>query len=189
MIRNMVLKRIGSALLALLLSSVVIFLLVRLAPGDPINLVLGEGPGDIGVNTELLEERRESLREAHGLNDSIPVQYANWFKKIITLDMGTSIRSGRPITQELWSRVPATFTLALAALFIETILGVLFGIYSAVHAGKLQDRAIRLFCVILACFLLSCCRCCFCFYLLFGFIGMKLAAKWSGADCGCLQLH
>ena len=115
MIRNMVLKRIGSALLALLLSSVVIFLLVRLAPGDPINLVLGEGPGDIGVNTELLEERRESLREAHGLNDSIPVQYANWFKKIITLDMGTSIRSGRPITQELWSRVPATFTLALAA--------------------------------------------------------------------------
>ena len=99
MIRNMVLKRIGSALLALLLSSVVIFLLVRLAPGDPINLVLGEGPGDIGVNTELLEERRESLREAHGLNDSIPVQYANWFKKIITLDMGTSIRSGRPITQ------------------------------------------------------------------------------------------
>ena len=150
MIRNMVLKRIGSALLALLLSSVVIFLLVRLAPGDPINLVLGEGPGDIGVNTELLEERRESLREAHGLNDSIPVQYANWFKKIITLDMGTSIRSGRPITQELWSRVPATFTLALAALFIETILGVLFGIYSAVHAGKLQDRAIRLFCVILA---------------------------------------
>ena len=122
MIRNMVLKRIGSALLALLLSSVVIFLLVRLAPGDPINLVLGEGPGDIGVNTELLEERRESLREAHGLNDSIPVQYANWFKKIITLDMGTSIRSGRPITQELWSRVPATFTLALAALFIETIL-------------------------------------------------------------------
>ena len=76
MIRNMVLKRIGSALLALLLSSVVIFLLVRLAPGDPINLVLGEGPGDIGVNTELLEERRESLREAHGLNDSIPVQYS-----------------------------------------------------------------------------------------------------------------
>lgn len=103
--------------------------------------------------------------------------------------MGTSIRSGRPITQELWSRVPATFTLALAALFIETILGVLFGIYSAVHAGKLQDRAIRLFCVILAslpAFVLSLL---FLFYLLFGFIGMKLAAKWSGADCGCLQLH
>ena len=60
MIRNMVLKRIGSALLALLLSSVVIFLIVRLPPGDPINLVLGEGPGDIGVNTELLEERRDS---------------------------------------------------------------------------------------------------------------------------------
>ena len=61
MIRNMVLKRIGSALVTLFLSSIVIFLLVRLAPGDPINLVLGEGPGDIGVNAELLEERRESL--------------------------------------------------------------------------------------------------------------------------------
>lgn len=55
MIRNMVLKRIGSALLALLLSSVVIFLLVRLAPGDPINLVLGEGPGDIGVTRNCLK--------------------------------------------------------------------------------------------------------------------------------------
>ena len=181
MIRNMVLKRIGSALLALLLSSVVIFLLVRLAPGDPINLVLGEGPGDIGVNTELLEERRESLREAHGLNDSIPVQYANWFKKIITLDMGTSIRSGRPITQELWSRVPATFTLALAALFIETIRQSMPANYRIAQSVCFVLSLLR--------FLLSCCRCCFCFYLLFGFIGMKLAAKWSGADCGCLQLH
>ena len=150
MIKNMILKRSGSALITLFLSSVVIFLLVRLAPGDPINLVLGEGPGDIGVNTELLEERRESLREEHGLNDSIPVQYANWLKKIATLDMGISIRSNRPVTWELGSRIPATLTLALAALLIETVLGVICGIYSAVHAGKFRDCAIRLFCVLIA---------------------------------------
>ena len=188
MIRNMVLKRIGSALLALLLSSVVIFLLVRLAPGDPINLVLGEGPGDIGVNTELLEERRESLREAHGLNDSIPVQYANWFKKIITLDMGTSIRSGRPITQELWSRVPATLSLWRHYLSKRYWVCCLVSIRQSMPANY---RIAQSVCFVLSLlrFLLSCCRCCFCFYLLFGFIGMKLAAKWSGADCGCLQLH
>ena len=48
MIRKLVLKRLGGAVVTLLLASIVIFLLVRLAPGDPVNLILGEGPGDIG---------------------------------------------------------------------------------------------------------------------------------------------
>ena len=132
MIRKLVLKRLGGAVVTLLLASIVIFLLVRLAPGDPVNLILGEGPGDIGLSAELLEERKEALREEHGLNDSIPIQYINWFKDIITLDMGTSIRSGRPITQELGSRIPATFLLALVALAVETGIGVLFGMYTAI---------------------------------------------------------
>lgn len=71
MIRKLVLKRLGGAVVTLLLASIVIFLLVRLAPGDPVNLILGEGPGDIGLSAELLEERKEALREEHGLNDSI----------------------------------------------------------------------------------------------------------------------
>lgn len=150
MIRKLVLKRLGGAVVTLLLSSIVIFLLVRLAPGDPVNLILGEGPGDIGLSAELLEERKEALREEHGLNDSIPIQYINWFKDIITLDMGISIRSGRPITQELGSRIPATFLLALVALAVETGIGVLFGMYTAIHTGKFPDRVTRLFCIILA---------------------------------------
>lgn len=150
MIIKLILKRLGGAAVTLFLASIIIFLLIRLAPGDPINLVLGDGPSDIGINAEMLEERREELREEHGLNNSAPVQYINWLKNIVTLDMGTSIRSGRPILQEIGNRIPATVSLSLVALLIETTLGVLFGVHSAIRAGKFQDGIIRLFCVVLA---------------------------------------
>ena len=105
--------------------------------------------------------------------------------------MGTSIRSGRPITQELWSRVPATFTLALAALFIETILGVLFGIYSAVHAGNY--RIAQSVCFVLS--HLSMKQDAFVLSLLFLFLfavrlhWYEISSQMEWGDCGCLQLH
>lgn len=148
--KKLILQRVGGALVTLLLASMVIFALVRFAPGDPVNLMLGQGPGDLGVSAEMLEERKAELREAHGLNDSIPVQYGNWLKKLMVFNMGTSIRSGRPVIQELGSRIPATMILSFAALMIETVLGLLFGIHSAVYAGKIRDEVIRLGCVFLA---------------------------------------
>lgn len=147
---ELILRRIGGALITLLLASMVIFALVRFAPGDPIDLALGQGPGDLGVSTEMLKERKEELREQHGLNHSIPVQYLNWLKKVGTFDLGESIQSRRPVTQELGARIPATLLLSAAALLIESILGLLLGIYSAIRAGRAQDGVIRFGCVVLA---------------------------------------
>ena len=148
--KNMIFRRIGSSIVTLLLASMIIFTLVRFSPGDPIDLALGLGPGDLGVNTEMLEDRKEELREQHGLNESISVQYLNWLRKLVFFDLGESMRTGLPITQELGRRIPATLLLSIAALLIETIIGILVGFYSAVRAGKIQDEIIRIGCVILA---------------------------------------
>lgn len=148
--KDMIFRRIGSSIITLLLASMIIFALVRFAPGDPIDLALGLGPGDLGVNTEMLEDRKEELREQHGLNDSMSIQYLNWLRKLISCDLGESMRTGLPIAQELGRRIPATLLLSIAALLIETILGLLVGFYSAVRAGKIQDEMIRIGCVLLA---------------------------------------
>ena len=148
MYQRIILQKAGSALITLLLASMVIFTLIRLAPGDPIDLTLGLGPGDVGVNTEMLEERKEELRAQYGLNDSIPVQYLNWLRKLASFDLGKSMQTGTPVVQELGQRIPATLLLSLAALLIETSLGLLLGFYSAIKAGKAQDDTIRIVCVL-----------------------------------------
>jgi peptide/nickel transport system permease protein len=71
-------------------------------------------------------------------------------KKVGTFDLGMSIQSRRPVTQELGSRIPATLLLSVAALSIESILGLVLGIYSALQAGRVQDSVIRFGCVLLA---------------------------------------
>lgn len=148
MIRKLALRGLEGAIVTLLLASIVILLLVRLAPGSPVSLILGGGPGDIGLSAELLEKRKETLREEHGLNDSTLIQYISWFRGIAAPGMGTPIRDGRPVTQKLGSRIPVTFLLASIALATETGTGVLSGIYAAIHTGKFPDRIIRLLCII-----------------------------------------
>ena len=147
---DLVLRRIGGALVTLLLASMIVFALVRFAPGDPIDMSLGLMSNDLGVNTEMLEERKAELRELHGLNDSIPVQYLRWLRRLAALDLGRSMRTGRPVLRELLDLVPATLLLSSAALLIESALGLLFGLYSAVKAGRFQDGTVRLMCVVTA---------------------------------------
>mgnify|MGYP000936394173 CR=1 FL=1 len=138
------------ALLTLFLSSIVLFVLIRQAPGDPITLLL-EQPGDLSINdASLLEERKQELRELHGLNDNVFVQYKNWFTKVLRLDLGTSIWTGRSVAQEITTALKATLILAFAALVIQVVLGIGFGILSAVRAGGFKDNVIRLLCVMLA---------------------------------------
>lgn len=147
---KLLLRRIASALLTMFLSSIVIFALVRFAPGDPIDLIMGQIPNDTGINLEMLEEKKAELRAAQGLDAVIPMQYCIWAKKVVSLDFGTSIKSGRPITTELAERVPATLLLSSSAMCFEVILGLLFGIYSAIKSNRHQDSIVRVICVILA---------------------------------------
>lgn len=147
--RNMIFRRIRSALITLLLSSAAIFALMRFAPGDPIDFALGLGPGDMGVNMDMLNERKAELRKQYDLDENIFIQYVRWLKRVVRFDLGNSMRTKIPITEELGRRIPATLLLSFTALVIESVIGLLAGFYSALKAGKFQDGFIRILCVLL----------------------------------------
>jgi peptide/nickel transport system permease protein len=145
-----ILRRTGGSLLTLLLATMVLFVMIRLAPGDPIMLLVNQ-PGDLGSSdTRLMRKRIEDMRAEHGLDQSIMTQYGRWLKNLVTLNMGNSIQTGRSIATEIGERLPATLLLSFMALFVQILLGIAGGIYTAVKAGKIPDSVIRFFCVFFA---------------------------------------
>lgn len=110
--------------------SVLVFGLVRLIPGDPATVLLGE---------RATEESAAIIRERLGLNRSLPEQYIIWVGNLIQGDFGTTIRGNIPIATELQRRFPATIELALAALFTAAVLGVPIGIISALRRNSPID--------------------------------------------------
>lgn len=147
---KMVFRRLLEALVTLFCATLIIFLLTHLAPGDPVELLLGR-PAEVAMsNTQAYEVKVNELRSQLGLDQNIIVQYAAWLKRIIRFDLGTSIQTGRPVSSEIAGRLPATILLSISALLVQLVLGLLFGIISALKAGKSFDTAIRFVCVTLA---------------------------------------
>jgi peptide/nickel transport system permease protein len=145
-----VLKRIGGSVITLLLASLVLFIMIRLAPGDPIMLLMGQ-PGDLGISdTRLMQKRIEDMRAEHGLDQATMIQFGRWLKNLAAFNLGNSIQTTRPIRTEIGERIPATLSLSFAALLMQVVLGVAGGIYTAIKAGKPQDSAVRFVCVFFA---------------------------------------
>jgi peptide/nickel transport system permease protein len=145
-----VIQRLAGAFVTLLLATLLLFFLVRLAPGDPVELVMWEHPGEYPPDSEVFQERVAELRAQYGLDRNIAVQYIQWLKRLTRFDLGNSIHTGRPISAEIAERIPATLLLSIAAIIIQLIFGLLLGIQSALKAGKAADNTIRFFCVLFA---------------------------------------
>ncbi|GIU93195.1 MAG: peptide ABC transporter permease [Acidimicrobiia bacterium] len=124
------LRRGGQTLLALLGVSVVVFALIHLVPGDPVRIALG---------TRFDPETYEALRRRMGLDRPLTVQYLSWLADAVRGDLGVSFRTGRPVTELLLERLPATFTLAAAALTVALVVAVPLGILAALRHGSLVD--------------------------------------------------
>ncbi len=143
-------RRLISVFATLFLSTILIFVLIRISPGDPVKMFLGS-PADMPlINTSAYEERVSELRTELGLDQSFSVQYMNWLKRLVRFDMGTSLYTKQPVGQEIAQRIPATLMLSCCALLIQLFLGLVFGIISAVKAGKAPDGIIRFVCVFFA---------------------------------------
>jgi len=112
--------------------SVLVFLMLRLIPGDPAQLLLGE----YATPSEL-----EQLRHKLGLDRSLAVQYWVYVKSALQGDLGVSIRTGAPVFQEIAPRLIATVELSLAAMVIATLFGVGAGVVSAVRQYSVWDYA------------------------------------------------
>lgn len=110
--------------------SVIVFSLVRLIPGDPAELLLGE---------DYTQEAAEELRAEWGLDKPIYIQYLIFLKQLLHGDLGDSIRSGRPVTQELSERFKNTVQLAIFAAILASVMGISTGIIAGTRPFSLID--------------------------------------------------
>jgi peptide/nickel transport system permease protein len=111
--------------------SIVVFFMVRAIPGDPAQIMLGQ---------QATQEQVQQIRENMGLDKPIFVQYGLFLKDAIRGDLGDSIVTGRPVTAELLTRLPATFELVAFAMSIAILVGVPVGVISAVRQYSLLDK-------------------------------------------------
>lgn len=129
-------RRGVQALVVMLGVSVIVFALVHLVPGDPIKAALG---------TRYDPEIAEQLRQRSGLDRPLVTQYFSWLASALTGDLGVSFRSGQPVTATIMGRLPATLTLAFAALAVALVIALPLGVISAVRQGSATDYVATVF--------------------------------------------
>jgi peptide/nickel transport system permease protein len=124
-------KRILYVLPVALGVSVFCFLLVHIAPGDPLTSVL---PPDAS------QAMQDELRRIYGFDRPLPVQFGLWLWKAVQGDLGTSIATGRPVAGEVWRAVGNTLLIALLATVIGFLLGSFFGFVAGYFRGSILDK-------------------------------------------------
>lgn len=128
-----VIRRILQIIPVLLVVAILVFSMLHLIPGDPARLVVG-----IEASKETIEIAREKL----GLNDPLYIQFFSFLKDILQGDLGTSIQTGTPVTEELAKRFPITMTIAFGATLFATVFGILGGILAATRQNRFTDNFI-----------------------------------------------
>jgi len=121
--------------------SVISFVIIQMAPGDPATLKLGDatqGIRDQAVAAQIIED----TRKLYGLDQPIYVQYGRWLKRIVTLDFGESLRDHRPISEKLKERVPVSLKLSFVSLFLAYLISIPLGIYSSTHQYSRLDKIV-----------------------------------------------
>lgn len=126
-------SRAVSLAFVLWLVTIIAFVVIRLAPGDPSAVMLGSDATPTAV---------AEFRAKYGLDRPIAVQYAAWLGHVLRGDLGTSIYLGRPVTTAILERLPVSVTLTLAAFAIAVTLGVALGLVAAYWHDTWADRAV-----------------------------------------------
>jgi len=123
-------SRLSSAILVIVGVISIVFLLIHLVPGDPVEVMLGESAHAAD---------REALRTALGLDLPVQEQLFNYFRGLASLDLGLSLHSQRPIVDILADRLPATLELAVYALLFAVVIAIPLGIIAAIRKGSMAD--------------------------------------------------
>jgi len=129
-VRRYVARRVAALAATLLFVSLLVFLVIRILPGDPAALIMG---------TEGSREATERLREAMGLNRPLPVQYVEWLAGALRGDLGRSIQYDVPVGELIVTRLPVTLPLALLAAAFMVAVAVPLGLYAATHHRRSGD--------------------------------------------------
>lgn len=127
-----IIKRILMLIPVLIGVSIIVFLIMRVFSPDPAPIVLGQ---------HATQETIEAWRQVNGLNDPIILQYFHFISGALTGDLGSSYYTKMPVIKEIFSRFPATIELAVVAILLASIFGILIGVISAVKKNSIFDNA------------------------------------------------
>lgn len=131
---RLLLNRLGISLIVLVGVSMLIFAIARIIPGDPARIALGPN-----ANAEQIAKLRAEMH----LDASLPVQYGHFVVDVLRGDLGTSLYTNRPVTQDIAQFLPATLELVFLAGFIMVAVGLPLGILAARYRGRWQDHLVR----------------------------------------------
>ncbi len=132
------LTRILATIPVMVVVAIFVFLMLRLAPGDPAAVIAGD---------YATAEDVERIREKLGLNASIPVQFVKWLGTLVQGDLGTSIFTNLPVTTLIGQRIEPTIMLGLCTIVFAVLVAVPLGTLAAFKSGSLIDRFVMLFSV------------------------------------------
>lgn len=131
------LSRLADLVFVLFGVSIIVFLMIRLIPGDAVVIMLG-------ANTDITPERVAELRGRLGLDLPIHIQYLNWIGGVLRGDFGTSVWTGRPVAQEIAAHVWPTLQLTLLSVLVGAGLSIPIGCFMAEARGKGVEVAVRI---------------------------------------------
>ncbi|MDD4021256.1 MAG: ABC transporter permease, partial [Synergistaceae bacterium] len=126
-------RRTGSALLVLGLVLVLNFVLFRMMPGDPVASI---------IDPNFSPDAKTQLSALYGLDKPLPVQFLLYVKSTLSFDFGISFLTGRPVIEELRSRVPNTIALLGTSLLLSSFLGTWLGMKAALKRGSLLEKCV-----------------------------------------------
>lgn len=129
------LTRLALLVLGLVVASVLIFLTLRVLPGDVAQQIAGTNASTAQV---------DAIRERLGLNEPLTTQYAQWATGVLRGDLGASLRTGTPVVEELVEKAAVTVPLGLLAMVIALLIALPFGVLSAIRRGRADGTALSM---------------------------------------------
>lgn len=146
------LGRLLSSIPTVLLVTFFIFVAIHLIPGDIVDIIQG-------TQNFLTQEQMEDLYRQYALDQPVVVQYLMWLGNVVRLDLGISMRSGKPVAELLSEKIPVTFQLSIMAMGLSLLVGIPLGMTSAIKRNSLADHTVRFF----------------------GLVGLSAPSFWIGA--------
>ncbi len=133
--QTFIIQRLITTILLAWAVATIVFLFMRLVPGDPASIIAGD---------TATPEQIAAIRQQLGTNKSVFGQYTSWMESLLQGNLGTSIISHTSIATDLFTQLPRTLELALASILIAVVVGVPLGIWAAVHRDHVADHVTSL---------------------------------------------
>ncbi len=132
-----IVRRLMLGVVILLLVTLLVFLAMRLLPGDPLIIFISQSQVEVYSPEQLAE-----LRHEYGLDKSLPMQYISWIGNILRGDMGKSIVLGQDVGYLISKRLPVTIYFGALSFIVSAFLGIIFGVICALRRGKWIDSVV-----------------------------------------------